>query len=82
MKTVASTEAKSNFGALIDAAQREPVTIEKKGRPVAVVMSHEEYQAYQLMKLETLQRDLREGILQADKGELIDSEEAFRGLIK
>ncbi len=82
MKTVASTEAKSNFGALIDTAQREPVTIEKKGRPVAVVMSHEEYQAYQLMKLEALQRDLRQGIRQADNGELIDGEEAFRGLTK
>ncbi|CAG1022044.1 hypothetical protein MTYM_01448 [Methylococcales bacterium] len=81
MKTIASTEAKSNFGALIDAAQREPVTIEKKGRPVAVMISHLEYRAYEQMKLESLQRDLRVGIEQADKGELIDGEEAFRDLI-
>jgi len=80
MKTVASTEAKSNFGALLDTAQREPVTIEKKGRPVAVMMSHEEYRNYELMKLDALQRDLREGIRQADNGELINGEEGFEGL--
>jgi prevent-host-death family protein len=80
MKTVASTEAKSNFGALIDTAQREPVMIEKKGRPVAVMMSHEEYRNYELMKLDALQRDLREGIRQADNGELINGEEGFKGL--
>jgi prevent-host-death family protein len=45
MKTMASTDAKTNFGALLDAAQREPVTIEKKGRAVAVMLSKEQYDA-------------------------------------
>ncbi len=44
MKKLASKKAKDNFGALLDTAQREPVTIEKKGRPVAVVLSLDEYQ--------------------------------------
>jgi prevent-host-death family protein len=43
MKSVAAKQAKDEFGALLDTAQREPVTIKKKGRPVAVVMSMEEY---------------------------------------
>ena len=34
----------AGFGRLIDTAQREPVQIEKKGRPVAIVISVEEYQ--------------------------------------
>jgi hypothetical protein len=33
MKTIASAEAKSHFGAWLDTAQREPVMIEKKGGP-------------------------------------------------
>ena len=37
---------------LLDTAQREPVLIEKKGRPVAVVVSTHEYEA--------MQADLRE----------------------
>ena len=31
--------AKNRFGALIDAAQRRPVTIKRRGRPVAFVIS-------------------------------------------
>jgi len=44
MKTFAASEAKNEFGRLLDTAQREAVTIEKKGRPVAVVLSLEEYE--------------------------------------
>ncbi|TAN65681.1 MAG: type II toxin-antitoxin system Phd/YefM family antitoxin [Methylobacter sp.] len=81
MKTVASTEAKSNFGALLDSAQRGPVTIEKKGRPVAVIISYEDYQQHEILKLESLRNDLMAGIRQADKGKLIDGEQAFHDLI-
>jgi len=46
MTTISASEAKTHFGALMDKAQKEPVTIEKQGRPVAVVLSYEEYQEY------------------------------------
>lgn len=39
MRTVSAKEAEDGFGALLDAAQREPVTITRKGRAVAVVLS-------------------------------------------
>jgi len=44
MKTISASEAKTHFGALMDKAQKEPVTIEKQGRPVAVMISFDEYQ--------------------------------------
>ena len=44
MTTISASEAKTHFGVLMDKAQKEPVTIEKQGRPVAVVISFEEYQ--------------------------------------
>jgi len=34
MKAIAAREAKNRFGSLMDVAQREPVAIEKHGRPV------------------------------------------------
>ena len=43
MTKVSATDAKTHFGALIDKAQKEPVTIEKQGRPVAVVISFDAY---------------------------------------
>lgn len=43
MKTMSAKDAKNAFGMLIDFARAKPVTIEKHGRPVVVVMSVEEY---------------------------------------
>ena len=42
MRTVTSVEARNRFGELIDSAQREPVTITRRGRPVAFVFSPED----------------------------------------
>ena len=53
---------------LLDTAQREPVTIEKQGRPVAVVVSIEDYKASELLKIEALNRDLQIGIDELDAG--------------
>jgi antitoxin Phd len=44
MLTLGAREAKNEFGRMLDAAQSESVLIEKKGRPVAVVLSIKEYQ--------------------------------------
>jgi prevent-host-death family protein len=38
-----SLDAQNQFGALIDASQRQPVTVTRRGRPVAVVLSYEDY---------------------------------------
>jgi len=39
MRTVTSVEAQNKFGVLLDNAQREPVTITRRGRPVAFLLS-------------------------------------------
>jgi prevent-host-death family protein len=39
MLTLTSVEAQSRFGELIDRAQREPVVVTRRGRPVAYVIS-------------------------------------------
>ena len=40
-----ASEAKNSFGKLIDAAQRRPVTIKRRGRPVAFVISPADMEA-------------------------------------
>jgi|AntAceMinimDraft_6_1070360.scaffolds.fasta_scaffold71393_1 prevent-host-death family protein len=59
-QTITATKAKTQFAELIDLARKEPVTITRNNRPVAVVLSPEEYQA-----LEKL--DDQYWIKQADK---------------
>lgn len=39
MRTVTSVEAQNKFSELLDNAQREPVTITRRGRPVAFLLS-------------------------------------------
>ncbi len=43
MRYVSATDAKQNFAAIIDAAQREPVMIRRQARDQAVLMSPQEY---------------------------------------
>jgi len=43
MQSISVTEAKQRLAALLDAAQREPVTIRRQNRDVAVVLSPREY---------------------------------------
>lgn len=45
MLTMTSLAAQNQFGMLIDASLRQPVTVTRRGRPVAVVVSYEDYQA-------------------------------------
>lgn len=44
MKTISAIDAKNRFGQLLDAAQRQPVTVTKKGRPAAIMLSVEDYE--------------------------------------
>jgi prevent-host-death family protein len=44
MKSMSAKDAKNGFGLLLDTARAEPVTIEKHGRPVVVVVSVEEFE--------------------------------------
>ncbi|MEN9896400.1 MAG: hypothetical protein RLZZ66_49 [Pseudomonadota bacterium] len=39
MKTISAKEAKNSFGAFLDSAQREPVMVTKRDRPVGMFFS-------------------------------------------
>lgn len=54
MHTMSAKDAKYGFGRLIDMARAEPVTVEKHGRPVIVVLAVEEYE--RLKAIENRQR--------------------------
>ncbi|PIT04258.1 hypothetical protein TSA1_28500 [Bradyrhizobium nitroreducens] len=44
LHNISAKDAKYGFGRLIDLARAAPVTVEKHGRPVVVVLSIEEYE--------------------------------------
>jgi prevent-host-death family protein len=57
LDTIVAADAKTNFGALLDKAQREPVTISKNGRAVAAVMSAIAFEDHQRLRLEFLHQE-------------------------
>ena len=80
-KIMPAAEAKTHFGALLDTVQREPVTISRNGRPVAVVLSAEDYQTHEALKLESLRRDVQAGIDELDRGNSTDGVTFMKRLI-
>ena len=80
MDTVPAADAKTNFGALLDKVQREPVTISKNGRAVAVVMSATAFEDHQRLRLEFLRQEVHKGLDEAERGNVLSGEEAFAEL--
>lgn len=59
MKSVTALEAKNRFGEVLEAAQRQPVSITRNGRPSVVMVSAESYARRQRMARERLRRAMR-----------------------
>ncbi len=61
MKTISSREAQNAFGNFLDTAQREPVMVTRRNRPVGVMLSMENLPAiFELV--DTMRDTIKEGI--------------------
>lgn len=60
MQTFTANEAKVNFGAFLDAAQREPVRVTRRDRVVGVLVSAQDYEAMRAFYANRLQHTLAE----------------------
>ena len=76
MQTMSAHEAKARFGQLLDAARLEPVTIEKHGRPVAVLVSKQEYDEIQAAKVERLRAEVQRGVDAIERSDFSEYDEA------
>ena len=77
MAVMSANEAKTQFGDLLLQAQREPVTISKNGKAVAVVISIEEYESSEAMKLDALKARVAKAKHDIAAGNTIDGETFF-----
>jgi len=78
LPTVTASEAKQSFGQLIMDVQREPVQISKNGKPVAVMMSAQEYESLSKLRLDKLRSAIARGIEQCEQGEVTNAKDAFK----
>lgn len=59
MKRITALEAKTRFGEVLDAAQRQPVSITRNGRPSVVVISAESYARRQKIAAERMRQAMQ-----------------------
>lgn len=76
MMKMSANNAKSRFGELLDKARREPVTIEKHGRAVAVVLSTEDYEELEALKLSRLRDEVDIGREALERGDFVEVDAA------
>ncbi len=77
MKAMSANDAKTQFGELLMKAQSEPIQINKNGKPVAVVISVDEYKSVEDLKLSFLQARVAQAKENIDSGNTVDGESFF-----
>ncbi|WP_211243588.1 type II toxin-antitoxin system Phd/YefM family antitoxin [Sulfitobacter sp. 15WGC] len=78
MKTITASVASKEFGRYLDAAQREPVIVTKKNRPVAVTVSFQDWEELTKLRIE---RGIAQGLDDIENGrfeEVSDASTAAR----
>ena len=66
MQSFTANQAKTQFGQLLDAAQREPVQVMKHNRVVGVMVSAKDYEAMRLFYADRLQHRLQQSAALAE----------------
>jgi len=82
MTTLNASDAKREFGDMLLKAQKEPVRINKNGKPVAVVISATEYKQLEAFREEHLKAEIREGIADLEAGNVSSSADVLSRLRK
>lgn len=80
MHRLTANEAKTQFGELLLKAQREPVQISRNGKPVAVVISIEDYEHMEALKRQLLQEKLHRAQQDIAAGNIVDGDAFFAHL--
>ena len=73
MKTMSATAASKEFGRFIDAAQREPILLTKKDRPVAVTVSVADWEELLSLRIE---RGIAAGLADVAAGRVVEMTDA------
>lgn len=68
MERINATDAKREFGEVLLKAQQAPVRIDKNGKPVAVMLSADDYAEMTALNRQYLERAIAEGMADVKAG--------------
>ena len=77
MEIFTANEAKNRFGEVILKSQREPVQVTKSGKPIVMVVSMEEYNASEELKLRYVREHIDESLKDIENGNVVEDGDAF-----
>ncbi len=80
MQSLTANTAKTKFGDLLMKVQREPIQINKNGSPVAVMMSCEEYEQLEALKLMVVKSRFEQAEADALSDKLVDGDDFMNAL--
>lgn len=81
METLTALEAKNTFGDTLRKAQQAPVQITRNGRPIAVLMSIENYRTTEDFKMQALRDRIARAEEEIKEGKFVDGREYMCNLI-
>ncbi len=77
MEILTANKAKTHFGEMLMKVQKEPVQIDKNGKPIAVVVSIEDYEASEEIKLQMLKDRFKQVDEDIKNGLFVDDADDF-----
>lgn len=81
MESLSANEAKTHFGDLLLKVQREPVQINRNGKAVAVVLSVDDYQNLESLKIQYMKMRVEQAKEDIATGRLIEGNAFFDELL-
>lgn len=81
MKAVTANEAKTQFGDMLMRVQRAPVQISKNGKPVAVMVSVEDYEKMEDLKMQMLKERVQRAQAEIEAGTTTAGDPFFDDLL-
>ena len=81
MKAVTANEAKTQFGDMLMSVQRAPVQISKNGKPVAVMVSAEDYEKMEDLKMQMLKDRVQRAKAEIEAGATTEGDPFFDELL-
>ena len=81
MKAVSANEAKTQFGDMLLNVQRAPVQIDKNGKPVAVMVSMDDYEMMENLKIQMLKERVQRAKTENEAGSTTDGDSFFDELL-
>ena len=82
METLTSNQAKTQFGDLLLKVQRNPIEISRNGKPVAVMLSMEDYANLEALKMKQLQQKIQKADADLAEGKIHDGDMLLKSLIE